>query len=62
MRTEAPAAKGGDKASNRVRPTSVAIRVSEGVIVSVTYRKPDPMTPVQALRLALKQAQAMEKG
>jgi ParB family transcriptional regulator, chromosome partitioning protein len=46
----------------RIRPTSVAIRVSEGVIVSVTYRKADPMTPVQALRLALKQTQAMEKG
>jgi ParB family chromosome partitioning protein len=49
------------KAAPRVRPTSVAIRVSDGVVVSVTYRKTDPMTPVQALRLALKQAQSMEK-
>ncbi len=51
------------KAALRVRPTSVALRVSDGVVVSVTYRKTDPMTPVQALRLALKQAQAqaMEK-
>ena len=46
----------------RVRPTSVAIRVSDAILVTVAYRKADTMTPVQALRLALKQAQSMEKG
>jgi hypothetical protein len=40
----------------------VAIRVSHAVLVTVSYRKADEMTPVQALRQALKQAQAMEKG
>jgi ParB family chromosome partitioning protein len=61
VRAEASESKPTGRSTPRVRPTSVAIRVSDGVVVSVTYRKTDPMTPVQALRLALKQAQAMEK-
>jgi hypothetical protein len=42
-------------------PSTLEIRVSDAVTVTVRYRRGDKLTPVQALRLALKQAQAMEK-
>jgi ParB family chromosome partitioning protein len=48
--------------SRSSRPSTVEIRVSEAVTVTIKYRKADRLTPVQALRLALKQAQATEKG
>jgi ParB family chromosome partitioning protein len=44
------------------RPSPVEFRVSDAVTVTVRYRKSDRLTAVQALRLALKQAQAAEKG
>lgn len=44
------------------RPAPVEFRVADGVTVTVKYRKADRLTAVQALRLALKQAQALEKG
>ena len=44
------------------RPAPVEFRVSDHVVVSVKYRKADRLSVVQALRLALKQAQALEKG
>jgi ParB family chromosome partitioning protein len=37
-------------------------RVGDNVIVTVRYRKNDKLTPAQALRQALKQAQAEERG
>jgi ParB family chromosome partitioning protein len=43
------------------RPTPAEFRVSDAVTVTVKYRKADKLTLVQALRLALKQAQALEK-
>lgn len=45
--------------SNRPAPTE--FRVSDAVVVTVKFRKADRLTIVQALRLALKQAQALEK-
>lgn len=45
-------------AREATRPEPVELRVSDGVIVTVRYRKADRLTVVQALRLALKQAQA----
>ncbi|MFO0907039.1 MAG: ParB/RepB/Spo0J family partition protein [Isosphaeraceae bacterium] len=44
------------------RPAPLEIRVSDAVVVTVKYRKADRMSPVQALRAALKQALAMEKA
>ena len=44
------------------RPAPVEFRVADGVTVTVKRRKADRMTVVQALRLALKQAQAMEQS
>jgi ParB family chromosome partitioning protein len=44
------------------RPAPLEIRVSDAVTVTVKYRKADRLTPVQALRLALKHAQALEKA
>jgi ParB family transcriptional regulator, chromosome partitioning protein len=44
------------------RPAPAEFRVSDSVIVTVKYRKAGKLTVVQALRLALKQAQAMERG
>jgi len=43
-------------------PAPAEFRVSDAVTVFIKYRKPDKLTLVQALRLALKQAQAAEKG
>ncbi len=40
----------------------VEFRVADAVTVTIKYRKPDRLTVVQALRLALKQAQALERG
>ena len=48
--------------SGRATPHPVEFRVSDAVTVSVKYRKADRLTIVQALRLALKQAQSLEKG
>ena len=44
------------------RPAPFEVRVSDAVTVTVKYRKADRLTPVQALRLALKHAQAIEKA
>jgi ParB family chromosome partitioning protein len=52
--------EGAEKPSSG-RPATVEIRVSDAVVVTVRYRKADKLTTVQALRLALKQAQALEK-
>jgi ParB family chromosome partitioning protein len=43
------------------RPGPFDYRVGDAITVTVRYRKDDRLTPVQALRLALKQAQAEER-
>ena len=51
-----------DGRAEPARPAAAAeFRVSDAVTVTVKYRKADTLTPVQALRLALKQALALEK-
>ena len=55
--------KNGHPATTRAPiPPPLEIRVSDAVTVTVRYRKADRLTPVQALRLALKHAQASEKA
>jgi ParB family chromosome partitioning protein len=53
--------KEGRAPADPSRPAVAEFRVSEGVTVSVKYRKPDRLSVVQALRLALKQAQSAER-
>jgi ParB family chromosome partitioning protein len=48
--------------STSTRPATAEFRVSDSITVLVKYRKAERLTPVQALRIALKQAQALEKG
>jgi ParB family chromosome partitioning protein len=50
----APATRGAS-----ARPAPVEIVVSEAVSVTVKYKKADRLTPVQALRLALKKAHSL---
>jgi ParB family chromosome partitioning protein len=61
-RKAAGPAAAADTAETPARPAPVEFRVADAVTVTVRYRKADKLTPAQALRLALKQAQAAEKG
>jgi ParB family transcriptional regulator, chromosome partitioning protein len=54
--------KAGQPAAPADRPAPFEVRVSDAVTVTVKYRKADRLSPVQALRLALKHAQAIEKA
>jgi ParB family chromosome partitioning protein len=53
--------KSGRSAGPSARPEPVQFRVSATVVVTVKYLKDDKLSLVQALRLALKQAQEREK-
>ena len=61
-RSEAVEAVRSRKAGAKDKPAAAEFRVSDSVTVSVKYRKTDRMSVVQALRMALKQAQQEEKG
>ncbi|HEV3168251.1 MAG TPA: ParB/RepB/Spo0J family partition protein [Isosphaeraceae bacterium] len=43
------------------KPARVEFRIDDGITVTVRYRKSNKLSAVQALRLALKQAQAFER-
>lgn len=61
-RSEAVEAVRSRKAGVKDKPVAAEFRVSDAVTVSVKYRKADRLSVVQALRLALKQAQEEERG